>query len=115
MKLDRIAMIAIVAVLGLWSSGASAQDVTGVWAANDGATYYIRQIGPEVWWFGDGSPRFSNVAHGHYEGDSIRLQWVDVPKGGTSSQGELTLHAENGRLVARRATGGFSARVWTRQ
>ena len=116
MKVNRVAMIAIVAVVALWCGVASAQDLTGVWSASDGGIYYIRQVNSAVWWFGDGGSGFSNVAHGHFEGDHIRLTWVDVPKGGTRSQGELVLVMENpGRMVARRATGGFSGRVWTRQ
>jgi hypothetical protein len=116
MKPMRTALLALVLLLALWSAPASAQDVTGVWSASDGGTYYIRQIGPDVWWFGDGGTGFSNVAYGHFEGNRIRLQWADVPRGGTRSQGELVLIMENpGRLVARRATGGFGGRVWTRQ
>ncbi|HYB55340.1 MAG TPA: hypothetical protein VEK12_04155 [Alphaproteobacteria bacterium] len=116
MKPMRTALLALVLLLALWSAAASAQDLTGVWSANDGATYFIRQIGPEIWWFGDGGAGFSNVAHGRFEGDHIRLTWVDVPKGATRSQGKLVLVMENpGRMVARRATGGFAARVWTRQ
>jgi hypothetical protein len=116
MKVNRIAMIAVVAVLALWCGRASAQDLTGVWSANDGGTYYVRQIGPHVWWFGDGGSGFSNVAHGRFEGDHISLNWADVPKGGTRGNGKLVLVMENpGRMVARRATGPFAGRVWTRQ
>ena len=116
MKPMRTTLLALVLLLALWSAAASAQDLTGVWSASDGGTYYIRQIGPNVWWFGDGGTGFSNVAYGHFEGNRIRLQWADVPRGGTRSQGELVLIMENpGRLVARRATGGFGGRVWTRQ
>jgi len=27
-------------------------DLTGVWHANDGGTYYLRLLGRTVWWFG---------------------------------------------------------------
>jgi len=116
MRFTKAALIAIVLVSALWCASASAQDLTGVWRASDGGTYFIRQVGGDVYWFGDGGGSFSNVAYGHFEGDHIRLHWADVPRGAARSQGEIVLVMENpGRLVARRATGGFGARVWTRQ
>ena len=116
MKLLKMALVAAVFVLALWCGGASAQDLTGVWRASDGGTYYIRQLGGDVWWLGDGDGSFANVAYGRIDGNLIRLNWADVPRGGTRGDGELVLIMENPhRLVARRATGGFAARVWTRQ
>lgn len=116
MKLLRTALLTLVAVLALSGARASAQDLTGVWAADDGGTYFIRQIGSEVWWFGDGGASFANVAHGRLDDNRIRLEWADVPRGSTRSQGDLVLVMEGPyRLVARRATGGFGGRVWTRR
>lgn len=47
-------------------SGANA-DLTGVWAASDVGTYYVRQVGDEVWWLGlsrDQGRTFANIFHG---------------------------------------------------
>ncbi|HKO09493.1 MAG: hypothetical protein ACHQRJ_12455 [Alphaproteobacteria bacterium] len=117
MKLMRTALLALALLLALAGARASAQDLTGAWAAAPyGGTYYVRQIGSEVWWFGDGGSSWANVAHGRLEGNRIRMQWADVPRGGTQNFGELEVVVESPyRLVLRRATGGFGARVWTRQ
>lgn len=50
---------------------AYAASLTGVWQGNDGARYYLRQVGKEVWWYGENDPvfpSFSNVAHGKLDG-----------------------------------------------
>jgi len=31
-------------------------DLTGKWSCNDGGNYYLRQLGKEVFWFGERSP-----------------------------------------------------------
>lgn len=31
-------------------------DLTGKWSCNDGGNYYMRQLGKEVFWFGERSP-----------------------------------------------------------
>ncbi len=28
-------------------------DISGVWTCDDGALYYIRQIGPDILWYGE--------------------------------------------------------------
>src|SRR5439155_26039479 len=46
---------------------AYAQNIDGVWHDARGVPYYIRQVGNEIWWFGENQPLapvFSNVAHG---------------------------------------------------
>ena len=43
------------------------KDLTGRWNANDGGTYYLRQTGSTLWWYGENnttSPTFSNVLMG---------------------------------------------------
>jgi hypothetical protein len=94
-------------------------DLTGVWQCDDGGHYYIRQLGPEIFWFGEQSPMhpgWTNVAHGKFYGDGrIRLSWADVPKGGATSGGVLILQTENGdSFVAVSKTGGFGGSNWTR-
>ena len=102
---------------GDWS--ARQTDVNGVWRCDDGGLYFVRQIGPDVLWFGEGPsdrPHFANVAHGRMEHDGqLRLMWADVPKGVTGACGALVLHvASDGEMVAIHATGGFGGRTWTR-
>jgi len=52
----------------------------GVYKANDGGTYHVRQIGNDVWWSGD-SPdlRVKNVFHGQIKGNILTGGWLDVP------------------------------------
>ena len=48
-------------------SAQSSQDtnLTGIWKADDGGTYYIRNISNDIWWLGisgnDDGSTFSNV------------------------------------------------------
>ena len=89
-------------------------DLTGQWRCNDGGTYYVRQVGPEVWWYGrsaDGGRSFSNVFHGRIQGDghAIAGRWADVPMGRTLNSGQLTWRITGpSRLNAVSQTGGFS-------
>ena len=84
---------------------------------DDGGNYYVRHTDDGViWWFGvalDSPPRFSNVAKGTIVGDSIQLEWVDVPWGRARSGGVLTLSiAPNGRALTRvTRTGGLVGRT----
>ncbi len=97
---------------------AALPDLSGRWTCDDGGTYYLRQVGNAVWWYGESSsnsPRWSNVAHGSYEGRRLRLDWADVPKGQTSSSGILVLSVVSpDKLEATSKTGGFGGSVWTR-
>jgi len=110
---------------GLVVATASAQgvDLTDVWYCDDGGIYYVRQLGKEIWWYGEQSsgriPLFSNVARGTLEteeaGNMLHLQWVDVPRGRTGGSGTLTIRVEsNNKMVAVHKSGGFSGSVWTR-
>ena len=93
-------------------------DLTGRWSCNDGGTYYIRQIGRDVYWFGElspTSPTWSNVAVGQIIGNQINLRWADVPKGTIMQSGNLILRLETpNRAAATYKTGGFGGSVWTR-
>jgi hypothetical protein len=42
-----------------FSTSVRAQDLTGIWQNNDGGTYYIRQLGDVIWWFGENDPKHS--------------------------------------------------------
>ena len=70
-------------------------DITGKWYGDDGGTYWIRQIGVTVMWFGtsglEEGTHFSNVFHGVRELDEIRGEWADIPMGRTMAHGEIDL------------------------
>ena len=94
-------------------------NLTGVWASNDGGTYYISQYGNDVWWFGKSNgdpPGFANVFHGLIDGNSISGIWADVPFGNAHSHGTLTLQVNNdGSLYKSAMTGGFFGSIWNKQ
>jgi hypothetical protein len=87
----------------------SAQNLTGAWQCNDGGTYSLRQLGSDLWWFGEYRPYFANVFHGVIEGRRIRGQWADVPRGQTTGAGDLVIRIESAdHLVMESSSGNFS-------
>ncbi len=94
-------------------------DLTGVWRSDDHGTYYLRQSGNKLNWYGElskNNPAWSNVYQGEIHGDTIQGKWVDVPKGHVMGRGALRLkirHSGN-VLVAEHKTGGFGGSRWTR-
>ena len=109
----------LAASLSPGDASASLPDITGVWSCDDGGRYFVRQIGPDILWYGEASadrPFFANVAHGHVDDDGrIRLMWADVPKGITGACGALHLHVRHdGEMEAVHVSGGFGGRTWTR-
>ena len=104
-------------------------ELTGVWAGNDTGTYYIRQVGDCVWWFGTevkdvelgavNQRGFANVASGRIVGTQLDLEWVDLPLGDTVNGGGLTFvyDEELGELTLSEQRGGrlpFGGTVLTR-
>jgi hypothetical protein len=104
-------------------------ELTGAWAGNDTGTYYIRQVGECVWWFGTevreiepgatDQRGFANVATGRMVGAQVDLEWVDVPLGNSVNGGGLTFiyDEELGELTLAEQRGGrqpFGGTVLTR-
>jgi hypothetical protein len=101
-----------------------AADLTGVWAADDVGTYYVRQLGSAVWWLGlsvDQGGVFTNVFHGTLLPDgTLQGSWADVPLGVASNSGELRLvtgpagfgDPQATQLTRTSATGGFGGATW---
>ena len=94
----RLATLAAAILITIFSNvKAYAVDLTGYWKANDQGTYYMRQIGSVLWWYGslvDSSTHatvFSNVARGTISGKQIKLTWADVPPGPNRNNGILVL------------------------
>jgi hypothetical protein len=96
--------------------------LTGIWQANDGGTYYLRQVGNTLWWNGmsggnDGHT-FDNVFRGTITIESgaitISGEWVDVPRGTISGTGTLSLKVLLNPLTLQKMsqTGGFAATTW---
>ncbi|PTA67607.1 hypothetical protein [Deinococcus arcticus] len=101
------------------ASCAAPKDMNGVWRANDGGTYYVRQLGNQVWWLGqssDGGKTWTHVFSGVRSGNTVKGTWADVPRGQVRSSGALTLTLSgvNSVLGFKRAsaTGGFGGSSW---
>ena len=104
-------------------------ELTGAWAGNDSAVYYVRQVVGCVWWFGTevrdielgptSQRGFANVASGRIVGSQVDIEWVDVPLGYTVNGGGLTFiyDEERGELTLVEQRGGgipFGGTVLTR-
>jgi hypothetical protein len=79
-------------------------NLSGVWAADDVGTYYVRQVGDTVWWLGlshDRGQTFANVFQGTIQrliplgpGVTVQGDWADIPLGGLRGNGSLKLHGQ---------------------
>src|SRR4029077_19230635 len=117
--------IAFAVWLALSTLTAAAQNLTGIWSADDGGMYYVRQINNQVWWAGlsaisplganDIHPgiQFSNVFFGTISCNTISGAWPDVPRGAILKSGTITLVISGSQLKKTAATGGFHATTWT--
>ncbi len=107
-------------------AGAPELNLTGTWIANDGAIYYLRHIGNELWWAGFSveTPAgigdlhkgllFTNVFHGQLSGNTVAGEWADVPRGRLLNSGTLALSVSADQIQRQAVTGGFGAAVWNR-
>lgn len=89
--------------------------LTKIFCCNDGGLYYIREIGNNIYWFGEHpGGYFSNVFIGERLGNELKGQWFDVPKGRACSSGEIHLMIEKGGKSIRRVfeIGGFYGNYW---
>jgi hypothetical protein len=121
-KLLLSSVLPVLIVYGLASTGKyvdAAPDLNGVFRCNDGGTYYVRQIGNEVWWFGPSSDEgasFTNVYKGTISGDAIIGTWADVPYGQARGWGSMNLviHSQYS-FDSSYKTGGFYGSHWYRE
>jgi hypothetical protein len=98
------------------------RSLTGAWKSNDGGTYYIRQIGNDVWWLGmsgDDGRHFTNVYKGVMSGNSVSGSYADVPRGSVQSGGVLNLtivRGSGGGILEIRKAGGsaFGGSRWSK-
>jgi hypothetical protein len=93
-------------------------NLTGQWRCNDAGSYYLRQVGNELWWYGasgDAGRSWSNVFYGRVEGNQASGRWADVPHGQATSAGEMRIEVLSpNHLRAIHRTGGFGGSEWTR-
>jgi hypothetical protein len=109
----------LICAVALLLPAAALADLSGEWTCDDGGRYYLRQVSNTLYWYGENSatnPSWSNVYYGRVQGDLVRGNWADVPKGNANSRGELQLQVrENDNvLVATHKTGGFGGSRWVR-
>jgi uncharacterized caspase-like protein len=93
-------------------------DLTGVWAANDGGTYTIKQTGSEITWEGasrDGGRTWSHTFNGVIRNNTIVGRFFDHPPGRVRNAGELTLRiVDANRLEMLIPSGHFGGSLWIR-
>ena len=105
---------------GATGTGAAGRSInlTGVWSCDDGGTYYIRQLADAVWWLGElaaTSPYWCNVAGGIISGNTVTLDFADVPKGEAIGYGTLVLAVvSNDELRATRKPESYGGSIWRR-
>jgi hypothetical protein len=92
-------------------------DVSGLWRSEDGARWTLRQVGQEVWGYGesgDGGGIWTIVLHGRLLGNDVVATWAAL-RGDHPAAGELVLRIEApDRLRTLRSTGGFTSTGWHR-
>jgi hypothetical protein len=93
-----------------------AADLTGDWKASTGEHIYIRQINNTVWYYGESSPKNENwtsVGYGMLQGNIVKMNWADVPKGNASLMGTLVLNVtSDNELQVMNQTGGWGGKEW---
>jgi hypothetical protein len=113
--LARIYSLLILAVIFL-SATTLAVDLTGDWRASTGEGIYIRQVNNTVWYYGESSAKNGNwtsVGYGTLEGNTVKLNWADVPKGNESLMGTLSLNVTTDKeLQVINQTGGWGGEEW---
>lgn len=97
--------------------------LTGRWFCDDEGTYYLRQLGATVWWFGrsknDGE-FWTNVFRGTLTGNVLDGEWADVPIGRDQLSGTMTLEVKvaDRQVIGLRKTrqigGDFLGENWKR-
>jgi hypothetical protein len=101
----------------LTSTSTSARNLSGVYKCNDGGTYYVRQNGNSLWWYGESGDGvgWTNIFKGTIQGNDINGNWIDVPKGNNQGAGVMNLRVSNSKFISTYKTGGFSGSEWTRK
>jgi hypothetical protein len=82
-------------IIAVFLSTTFALDLTGDWRASTGENVYIRQVNNTVWYYGESVAKNANwtsVGYGTLEGNTVKLNWADVPKGNATLMGTVVLN-----------------------
>jgi hypothetical protein len=113
-KMSKLYWLLVLATI--LSSTAMAVDLTGDWKVLPDVDIYIRQIDNSVWWLCESSgvsPSWTSVANGTVEGNTVSLNWIDVPKGNLSATGTLVLNiTSEDELQILNQTGEWGGEGW---
>lgn len=89
--------------------------LNGYYKANDNGHYYVRTIGNKVYWFGEHpNGNWANVFMGTLAGSKVTGNFYDVPKGGATGSGALTLEINNNGNGFTKLSGPFGGTSWTK-
>src|SRR5437763_5243311 len=109
-----VTLLACALFLGACASAAAAKELNGYYEADNGGAYFIRQIGDDVYWFGeDPNGAWANVLVGTINGNKITARFWDVPKGKTLGMGEMVLQIQNDdSLIKLSSSTPFGTKSW---
>ncbi|RQW80444.1 MAG: hypothetical protein EHM14_04820 [Methanothrix sp.] len=103
-------------IMAVFLSTTQALDLTGDWSAGKGENIYIRQVNNTIWCYSESTVKNENwtsIAYGNLEGNTVSLNWADVPKGNETLMGTLTLNVtSDNELQVIDQTGGWGGKEW---
>lgn len=104
-------LVFLAMILAVLLNTISAMDLTGDWKAATGEHLYIRQVNNTVWYYGESSAKNGNwtsVGYGIIAGNTLKLNWADVPKGNATLMGTAMLNiTSDNELQVINQTGGW--------
>src|SRR5262245_54343268 len=102
MKRFALAVLALAALLA--ARTATAEELTRIYAGDDGGALYTRSDGTSFAAFGEHpGKKYAFVMRGTIKDNMIDVTWWDVPKGGRERKGEATLQwSQNGARIVRK-------------
>ncbi|HSL64854.1 MAG TPA: hypothetical protein VK874_09375, partial [Gaiellaceae bacterium] len=97
------------------ANGPSRTPLTRIYRGADGGALYLRQLGTEVYGFGEHPGlKYAYVLKGSISGDRINGSWWDVPKGARAETGSLRLRwTQGGARIVRSAGDDLGPDVFT--
>lgn len=83
-------------------------DLSGIWRANDGSIYYLRQSNNILWWLGENYDRqWFNLYKGLVIAESAEGEWVNSSKSANRDYGKLILDIKGNRIISLNEEGPF--------
>jgi hypothetical protein len=103
----------LLVTMAVFLSTALAMDLTGNWRSSTGDNIYVRQIDNAFWYYGESSAETGNwtsVGYGTVEGNTVKMNWADVPKGNASQMGTALLNITSDKeMQVINQTGGWGS------